>query len=134
MVHLRLPPSKPVAKFGPTLSQAEFERRSVALYASGPALPSKEQDLAIRRSELNLLIDYKLGEGFPSERREALWSEQEKMQRRFLWRLLRSVLTDPFNPSSGLAKAQVKAFARVLSIEELAAFLEYPSTDVQRFL
>ncbi len=134
MAHRRPLPSEQVPRFGPTLSQAEFERRIIALHAPGLATSTKAKDLAVRRSELNLLIDYKLGQGFPADRREALWQEQKKMQRRFFWRLLGSVLADPFNPSNGLAKAQVRAFARVLCPEELAAFLEYPLSEVQRFL
>ncbi len=124
----------PVANFGPTLSQAEFERRIVALDVSSSAMADKAGVQATQRAEFDLLIDYKLGTSFPAKRREALWRAREKMQRHFALRVLGSMLTNPLNPSNGLAKAQVKAFAKILDTEELAMFLGYSREEVRRFL
>jgi hypothetical protein len=117
---------------GVRLTQAEYERRISALHSPDSPMPPKQQEEALRRAEMDLLIDYHLGVDFPSEKRALLLQEQQKMNRRFLWRLLASVLSHPHSPSDGLARAQVRAFGQHLSDYELAALLDLPLEDVAR--
>ena len=117
---------------GPRLTQAEYERRISALNASSPAMPTREQEEALRLAEMSLLIDYHLGLDFPAERRERVLQEHRKSNRRFLWRLLGSVLEHPFSPTDGLARAQVRSFSRLLDDEELAALFDLDVDDVTR--
>lgn len=95
-------------------------------------MPTREQEEALRLAEMSLLIDYHLGVDFPAERRELVLQEHRKTNRRFLWRLLGSVLTHPFNPSDGLARAQVRSFSRLLNDDELAALFDLDVEDVTR--
>lgn len=117
---------------GPRLSQAEYERRISALNASSPAIPTSEQEEARRLAEMSLLIDYHLGQNFPPDRRERVLQEHRKLTRRFVWRLLRSLLTHPLSPSEGLARAQVRSFSKLLKDDELAALLDLDVEDVTR--
>lgn len=121
-------------ELGPRLTQAEYEHRIVALHTSRSAMPSKVQDIATRRAELDLLIDYKLGTHLPPQRRDALWQEQVRLDRNFPWRLIISFVLNPTSPSSRMAKSQVRAFANVLSPQELSALLDLSTKDVARFL
>lgn len=117
---------------GPRLTQAEYERRILALNASGPAMPTRAQEDALRQGEMDLLIDYQLGIDFPQDRRARVLEEHRKLRRRFAWRLLASVLTHPLNPSGGLARAQVRSFSRFLDDAELAALFDLTLDDVER--
>jgi hypothetical protein len=117
---------------GTRLTQADYESRIAALHASDPASPTREQEQRTREAELSLLIDYKLGVDFPPGRRARLLQEHRSLNRRFLWRLLLSVLAHPRNPSDGLGRTQVRAFARHLDDGELAALLDLSAEDVRR--
>mgnify|MGYP000962081577 CR=1 FL=1 len=117
---------------GSRLTQAEYERRISALNASSPAMPTSDQEEALRQAEMSLLIDYHLGQDFPSARRARVLEEHRKLTRRFVWRLLGSVLTHPFSPSDGLARAQVRSFSKLLNDEELAALFDLGAEDVAR--
>jgi hypothetical protein len=50
----------------------------------------------VRRSELELAIDHRLGVEFPRERRDALWAIHERVQRRrgrlLLWHLVSRIM------------------------------------------
>ena len=117
---------------GPRLTQAEYERRISALNASSPAMPTREQEEAMRLAEMSLLIDYHLGLDFPPERRERVLQEHRRTSRRFLWRLLGSVLAHPFSPFDGFARTQVRSFSKHLKDEELAALFDLKVQDVAR--
>ncbi len=67
---------------GPRLSDEEYERRVVELYCGLPPVPTREQDARVRRQELELAIDHRLGNDFPHDRREALWAIQQRVERR----------------------------------------------------
>jgi hypothetical protein len=113
---------------GPVLSDAEYERRIVRLYEDMPAKPSKEFDAHIRRRELDLQIDHRLGCLFPPERRDALWEAQQRVESRRL-RLAIVSLTRAVLPrnlgrgASRLAGFAVDEYAKVLSPEELQRFV-----------
>jgi hypothetical protein len=116
-------------KFGPLLSDADYERQIVALQQGRPAMPSRRQDRELRRRELNLKIDHRLGRDFPSVRREELWAVAQELERRRLrWAavtLVRQLFTGRRDRHGdalfGLLK---RAYARVLTPDELEAFLQ----------
>lgn len=119
--------------FGKRLTRDEYERRAVALHASGPAMPSKVEASKTRRAELDLLIDYHLGVAFPEGRRDALWQAQCKLDKRRGWHLIRGVVSHPSDPMAAMARAQVQAFARLLDADELRALLDLSAEDLQKF-
>lgn len=122
-----------LADFGPKLSRDEYERRIVALHEGAPPLPDKDAERRTRRGELDLLIDYRLGQRFPDSRREALWQAQERLDKRRVWHLLAGILAHPTDPSAAVARAQVRGFAKVLTREELRALLDFPDETLKRF-
>lgn len=69
-------------RHGPLLSEDEYQRRIVELQGGLPPTPSREQQQRVRRAELDLTIDYRLGTRFPASRREELWNIQELVERR----------------------------------------------------
>ena len=112
---------------GPRLSEEEYERRVVGLYSQLPSEPTREHERRVRRRELELAIDQRLGRDFPRERREALWAIQEKVERnrgrRLFTYLLRRVF--PNGVASGthrLAGYLVDEYAKVLNQAELESF------------
>src|SRR5690606_23819750 len=116
------------------LTREEYERGIIALHTGRPPIPTKEQDLAIRRRELELLIDRQLGRSFPAFRREAMWRAQCQLDRHRLATLLWGVLRNPLNPSSSIVRAQVRGLSHVLEPSELSAFFELSPQDVSRFI
>jgi hypothetical protein len=119
---------------GEKLTRAEYEARVIELHASGSPMPSESQELAIRRAELNLLIDHKLGAELSRERRDALWMEQARVDRHLPWRVLVGFLKHPTHPSDEIAKSQVRAFANILTPVELCALFDLSGEDLNRFL
>jgi len=119
---------------GPKLTRDEYESRVMELHASGAAMPTETQEAAIRRAELDLLIDYKLGTELSQQRRDALWREQVGLDRHLPWRVLVGFLRNPSHPSDGIAKAQVRAFSKVLTPGELCALFELSGEELEKFL
>lgn len=114
---------------GPVLSDEEYEQRIFALYDALPPMPSVDAERELRRRELDVLIDHRLGVRFPRERREALWAAQEHIDKRRtrlgVASLARAALPRALQPkSSRLARFAVDEYAKVLTREELARFLE----------
>ena len=97
-------------------------------------MPTEGQELAIRHAELDLLIDYKLGTKVSPQRREALWLEHVRLDRQLFWRLLFGFLKHPTRPSDGIATAQVRAFANVLTPVELCALFDLSGEELDRLL
>ena len=112
---------------GPRLTDEEYERRVVELYSGQPPVPTREQDRRIRRQELELAIDHRLGTDFPRDRREALWAIQQRVERRrkrLMFRYLVKWLL-PGGVSRGanrLAGYLVDEYAKELNEAELRAF------------
>jgi hypothetical protein len=116
-----------VPNYGPRLSVQDYQHQIVALHSGLPTVPSKEQDRRVRRRELELAVDHRLGVEFPRERREALWAVQQRVERK-RWRLMlkylvkrlfaRSLVRD----AQGLAAYLVDEYAAVLTEAELEAF------------
>jgi len=112
---------------GPRLTDEEYERRVIELYRGLPPVPTREQDRRIRRQELELAIDHRLGQDFPRERRDALWAIQQRVERRRSWLMLRHLARwlMPGGVSRGanrLAGYLVDEYAKELNAAELQAF------------
>jgi acyl-CoA reductase-like NAD-dependent aldehyde dehydrogenase len=118
--------ASPSLRYGPRISDEEYERRVVALNTSA-AEHGKDRDGELRRAELNLALDHQLGEDFPADRRRMLWEAHERIERRRRRLALRSLLTLMRTRSSegataSLARDVVRAYAEVLTRPELEAF------------
>lgn len=119
---------------GRRLTSEEYERRTVALYEAGPGLPSRQEDLLLRRAELDLLVDYRLGMEFPPNRRSELWEAQQVLDKRRAWHLLHGIITRPSDPSAAIAAAQVKAFSKVLGPTELRIFFDLREDEIRNLV
>lgn len=116
-------------EYGARLSDEEYESRILSLYRTLPPMPSPDQDRGVRLQELNLVIDQRLGRGFPEERRSALWEIQQRVEkRRFhleMKYLLRRLVARFFvSDARSLAGFAVEEYAKVLSPGELKCFLD----------
>jgi len=115
--------------FGRKLSGEEYERRAVALYSGAPPLSEENQDRELRRRELDLQIDHRLGVDFPVERREKLFEVQCGLDRVDVGSLIRYALgwvmpSFLVRHARFLAEDTVRAYGKVLSEEKLRAFLD----------
>jgi hypothetical protein len=112
---------------GARLSDEDYEKSIVQLYRGLPPLPSKEQEREVRRRELDLAIDHRLGRDFPRARRDALWAVQQRVEKKRLRLALRHLLRR-WLPSvlvkgaQDLAGYMVDEYARVLDKDELESF------------
>jgi hypothetical protein len=113
--------------YGARLTTDEYRARIIELHRGLPPLPSKEQDRQVRRQELDLAIDHRLGCDFPAERREALWAAKERVERRrlrlavkLLWKKV--FRQDIARDAQGVAGYVVDEYAKVLSKNELKHF------------
>jgi hypothetical protein len=114
-------------KHGPRLTQKEYEQAIVSLYRDAPQPGSPRDEAGIRRRELDLNIDYRLGTRFPPERREALWRVQQTLEKRRL-RLAASWVASLFarqrtaGQAKRLASFVIQEYAKVLDADELARY------------
>lgn len=120
-------PPAPAPDHGPKLSAEEYERRIVALYADGSAMPDRDEDLRLRRAEFELAVDHRLGTAFPPDRRERLWVAQESVAQHRLWHLVKGLFA-PGDRSDPLTHALIAACARQLDAGELRAYLALPES------
>lgn len=116
-------------EYGPRLTDEEYERQILSLYRNLPPLPSPDQDREARQQELELVIDHRLGRGFPKERRSALWAMQQRIEKKRLRLgikyLLRRLLARVFvRDAQSLAGYAAEEYAKVLSPGELKCFLD----------
>lgn len=119
---------------GPRLPAEEFERRVVALYDDGPALPGRDEELRLRRAEFELRIDHRLGQDFPKARRDHLWQMQRRFDRLRFWHLFRGLFTPGDDASGPLATALIRTYAKVLDDAELRAYFELSDPEARRLL
>lgn len=125
--------ASPSLPYGPRISDDEYDRRVVALNTSVDQ-HGKDRDRELRRAELNLALDHRLGQDFPADRRRMLWEAHERTERRRRRLALRSVLGLMRTRSiegamDGLARELVRAYAKVLTRAELEAFFGNASGD-----
>lgn len=122
---------------GPCLTTQEFDRQIVALHSGLPSHLSKEEEIKLRRRELDLTIDYRLGRNFPQQRRAALWNIQQQVEKKrlrliFFW-LFRFIsykwLYDRANKIGGYL---VNEYAKVLTNDELHAYFDLKESEPQK--
>lgn len=122
------------SEHGTKLSAEEYERRIVALYADGPAMPDREEELRLRRAEFELAIDHRLGVAFPAERRDRLWAAQQGVDRRRAWHLFKGLFARSGDPSEPMTRALIEACANELDTTELRDYFELSMEDLRRLL
>lgn len=128
------PPVPPAPDHGPRLSAEVFERRVVALYEDGPAMPDRAEELRLRRAEFDLAIDHRLGIDFPAGRRDRLWAAQQRIDRRRFWYLFKGVFARSRDPSEPLTRALISACANELDEAELRRYFELSASEARRLL
>lgn len=119
---------------GRRLSGEEYDRQVIALHRHASLMPTKKEDAVIRRRELDLAIDYRLGVEFPQERREALWAAMQQVEKGRLWLALKYGLRTLFSrgrvpkglrkEANALVGTMMEACAGVLNERELTSFFE----------
>ena len=114
---------------GPRLTDEEYDRKIVQLHSNLPPSLTKEQGKKIRHQELDLAIDHRLGCDFPQERREALWSIQQEVEKKRLRLTIHYLFRRFFSKSlarkaHGLAGFMVDEYAKVLTKAELESYFE----------
>jgi len=112
---------------GPRLTDEEYERRIIELHRGLPPMPTKDQDREVKRRELDLAIDHRLGRDFPAERRKALWAVQQRVEKKRLrlgvkYLLRKLFATNLARDAQGLAGYMVDEYAKVLTKPELKSF------------
>ena len=112
---------------GPRLTGEEYEKRIIELHRGLPPMPTEEQDRQVRRMEMDLAIDHRLGRDFPQERRKLLWAIHQRVEKRRLWLALKYPFRRLFAKSlargaQGLAGYLVDEYAEVLTQAELKSF------------
>lgn len=70
--------------YGRRLSDSEYEHAVVELYRVVPSMPSREEDLEVRKKEFLLMIDHRLGIDFPEDKRKTLWVSHQNVEKRRL--------------------------------------------------
>jgi len=127
---------------GPRISGEEYDRGVVEIYSALPAEPSKRQERAARRRELELTIDHRLGREFPAERRQALWEVAERIEKRrfrlLFWHLLRRIWPGRLpGAAQALAADVVAEYGKVLNPQELERYfgaeeVRHPGLPIDR--
>ena len=117
---------------GPCLSLEEYEQRLVALYSDQPPMPTDAQDQELRRRQLDLSVDYRLGRDFPLERRAALWEIAQRVEKKRLrlvfWHTARRLVPGRLAAkANGLAGFMVDEYAKVLSSDEIERYFDLPT-------
>jgi hypothetical protein len=113
--------------YGSRLTDDEYEKRIIELHRGLPPMPTKDQDREIRRKELELAIDHRLGRNFPAARREALWAAKERTEKKRLRLGVKFLIKRLFGKhvvkeAQGLAGYMVDEYAKVLDATELESF------------
>lgn len=116
-----------MVNYGPRLTDEQYDKSLVDLHKDLPPVISQKLQQQISQQELNLAIDYRLGLGFPSQKREAMWSVKQRVERRLLWMMTKYLLRRFFAKSlvrdaRGFAGYLVDAYRKVLTDEELKQF------------
>lgn len=122
-----------VVDHGPRISGAEYDRRIIALHAE----PSNADEREIRRQELEITIDHRLGTRFPRERREALWNAQQAVASHALLTSVgslfrRALRGRSFSLSDAQASLLIRKYSGVLSVPELMQYFDLPETAIRK--
>ncbi len=116
-----------MGKYGSKLNGKEYDRAIIMLYSDLPPVLSEEQRKRVRREELNLAIDHRLGLDFPLKRRDALWKIQQRIESHHKRMLFSYLFRKIFGLSlakeaKGLAGYVIEEYAKELNSEELEQF------------
>ena len=128
--------------YGARLSGKDYDRRVVALHRDAPAMPNRTEDAALRRTELDLAIDHRLGIEFPPEKRAALWTIKQRLEKERLWLGLRYGLKRMLSKNANFSEIErqsdlltatmIAEFAKVLNEAELRAFFDLDAAEDTR--
>ena len=127
------PVSSTILNYGPKISEAEFNTRVRDLELQYE-MPTAAQELAIRRGTMEAMVDYKLGQEFPQDRRERLWNYQEGMHKTLVLHAFKAFLLRPWDPFGSMNKDLVKRVAKELSVQEIKQYFDYTDEEVKRIL
>ena len=113
--------------YGTKLSGKEYDKCIVSLHENLPSLLSREMERQLRRDELEIMIDYRLGCNFPKVKRDLLWKVQERTEKKRTLLIFKYLFRHLFKKSfvhsaQNLAGYLVDEYAKVLSKEELEMF------------
>ena len=113
--------------YGPRLTDEEYEKKIIALHRDLPPVSSRVQERQVRRLELDLSIDHRLGRDFPRSKREALWAIQQQVEKKrgrllFKYLLRKLFFKSLARDAQSLAGHLVKEYAKALNQKELESF------------
>lgn len=125
--------STPVLNYGAKISLEEFNSRARKIELEFE-MPTSAQQLDIRRQTLNAMLDYKLGQDFPEDRRIRLWDAQKGFHQKMLLHTVKALIVRPWDPMGSMGKDLMKRFAKELNAEELKQYFDLSDNDLNRFL
>lgn len=125
--------STPVLNYGAKISLEEFNSRARKIELEFE-MPTSAQELDIRRQTLNAMLDYKLGQDFPEDRRIRLWEAQKSFHKKMMLHTVKALIVRPWDPLGSMGKDLMKRFAKELNAEELKQYFDLSDTDLNRFL
>ncbi|MDH0647548.1 hypothetical protein N5D48_16400 [Pseudomonas sp. GD03858] len=116
-------------RHGRKLSQREYEHAVVELHAAHAEDGASLADPSLRRRELDLTIDHRLGVDFPQPRRERLWQIQQRVEHKRLRLLARSLVAHMLpiltrRRANAIASFVEQAFAQELDAQEMADYFD----------
>lgn len=123
-----------LTKFGERLTLQQYEERVLSLHMGKSPAEQVATEIKVRRQELDLKVDFHLGVAFPSDRRQALWEQQCRLDKRWLLSLVGALLAHPTDPLFGMFRDQIRGFARVLNRAELATFFDLTEDELAKLL
>jgi hypothetical protein len=116
-------------KYGRRLTGREYEKAVIALYTGMNPSPSDREFMEIRRKEINLQIDHKLGVDFPAEKREAVWDVVARLEKKrigmALGVMVRQALGRKVDINAELAKVvdeMITKTGKILDKEDMVRF------------
>ncbi len=117
--------------YGPRLTDEEYEQKIISLHSDLPPDQNRLEESKVRRLELDLAIEHRLGQDFPHTKREALWAIQQQIDKKrgrllFKYLLRRFFFKSLAKDAQSLADHLVKEYSKVLNQRELNSFF---STD-----
>ncbi|MGA3077982.1 MAG: hypothetical protein ABSG56_30435 [Bryobacteraceae bacterium] len=117
-------------KYGRRLTGQEYDKAIIALYTGLKPDYSEREFMEIRRKEINLQIDHRLGVDFPPEKRETVWEVIAGLEKKrigmALGVMVRQALGRKVDINAELAKVADEMIAktgRILDKEDMVRFL-----------
>jgi hypothetical protein len=118
-----------LSPYGQRLDAPTYGQQSLALHQALYGAKGKAA-AALRRRELDLTIDHRLGLDVPQAQRDALWRAQQRIERRKLpllaMGLLRKALGATHPLEEPLYRLVLREYGHVLSGADLSAMVDLP--------